>query len=240
MQSKSFLLDQTAPTVTVNIPEGAVYTQGQPVPLTFSCADDQGGSGIASCVGSTPSGSNLPTGTAGMQVLTITATDNVGNVFVKTVNYRVLDATNANGSVGGTVPATLALTLGTPASFGAFTPGVSKDYTTSMTANVVSTAGDAALSVADPSSTATGHLVNGTFSLPSILQARASSALGTGGGAYANVGGSAAPTPLLSYSGPVSNDPVTVSFLQHIGATDGLRTGTYSKTLTFTLSTTTP
>ena len=98
VQSKSFLLDQTAPTITVNIPEGAVYTQGRPVPLTFSCADDQGGSGIASCVGSTPSGSNLPTGTAGPQVLTITATDNVGNVSVKTVNYRVLDATNTNGT----------------------------------------------------------------------------------------------------------------------------------------------
>ena len=114
VQSKSFLLDQTAPTVTVNIPEGAVYTQGQPVPLTFSCADDQGGSGVASCVGSTASGSNLPTGTAGMQVLTITATDNVGNVFVKTVNYRVLDATNVDGDVSGSVPATLGLTLGTP------------------------------------------------------------------------------------------------------------------------------
>ena len=33
VQSKSFLLDQTAPTVTVNIPDGAVYTQGRPVPL---------------------------------------------------------------------------------------------------------------------------------------------------------------------------------------------------------------
>ncbi len=240
VQSKSFLLDQTAPTVTVNIPEGAVYTQGRPVPLTFSCADDQGGSGVASCVGSTPSGANLPTGTAGMQVLTITATDNVGNVFVKTVNYRVLDAVNTNGSAGGTVPATLALTLGTPATFGALTAGVAKDYTAAMSANVVSSAGDAALSVADPSSTATGHLVNGTFSLPSIVQAKASSPGGTGGAAYANVGGSAAPTPLLSYTGPISNDTVSVSFLQHVGATDALRTGSYSKTLTFTLSTTTP
>jgi hypothetical protein len=240
VQSKSFLLDQTAPTVTVNIAEGAVYTQGRPVPLTFSCADDQGGSGVASCVGSTASGSNLPTGTAGMQVLTITATDNVGNVFVKTVNYRVLDAVNTNGSAGGNVPATLALTLGTPAGFGAFIPGVPNDYTATMTAKVVSTAGDAALSVADPSSTATGHLVNGTFSLPSIVQAKASSPGSTGGGGYANVGGSAAPTPLLSYTAPISNDPVTVSFLQHIGATDALRTGSYSKTLTFTLSTTTP
>ena len=35
-------------------------------------------------------------------------------------------------------------------------------------------------------------------------------------------------------------DPVTVGFRQAIGATDVLRAGTYSKTLTFTLSTTTP
>ena len=96
VQSKSFLLDTVAPTITTNIADGAVYTQGQPVPLTFSCADEAGGSGIATtngCVGSTASGSNLPTGTAGMQVLTITATDAVGNVTVKSIKYRVLDAT---------------------------------------------------------------------------------------------------------------------------------------------------
>ena len=54
------------------------------------------------------------------------------------------------GGVGGTVPATLGLTLGAPASFGAFTPGVAKDYTASTTANVISTAGDAALTVRTP------------------------------------------------------------------------------------------
>ena len=32
----------------------------------------------------------------------------------------------AEGTVGGTVPATLSLTLGAPASFGAFTPGVAQ------------------------------------------------------------------------------------------------------------------
>ena len=46
-----------------------------------------------------------------------------------------------------------------PVSFGAFTPGVAKDYTASTTATVTSTAGDAALSA----STAT--LTNGAFSL---------------------------------------------------------------------------
>ena len=37
------------------------------------------------------------------------------------------------GDVGGTVPATLSLTLGAPATFGAFTPGVAKDYTATTT-----------------------------------------------------------------------------------------------------------
>jgi hypothetical protein len=38
----------------------------------------------------------------------------------------------------------------------------------------------------------------------------------------------------------VSNDGVSLGFKQSIGANDPLRTGTYSKTLTFTLSTTNP
>ena len=42
--------------------------------------------------------------------------------------------------------------------------------TASTTATVISSAGDAALSIADPSSTATGHLTNGTFSLNQIAE----------------------------------------------------------------------
>jgi alpha-L-rhamnosidase len=122
--------------------------------------------------------------------------------------------TSANGTVGGTVPATLSLSLGAPAAFGAFTPGVDKDYTAATTATVTSTAGDATLSVSDP-----GHLTNGAFSLPQPLQVSLSKA---------------------SWTGPVSNDPVTIAFTQHIGAHDALRTGSYARTLTFTLSTTDP
>ncbi len=55
--------------------------------------------------------------------------------------------------------------LGAPATFGTFTPGVTRDYTASTTATVTSTAGDATLTVADPSSDHTGHLVNGAFFL---------------------------------------------------------------------------
>jgi hypothetical protein len=149
-------------------------------------------------------------------------------------------ATNiTTAPVSGTVPATLSLTLGAPASFGAFTPGVANDYAAATTATVISSAGDGALSVADPSATATGHLVNGAFALPSPLQAKATSAAGTGN-AFADVGGTAGPTALLAYTGPVSNDAVALSFSQHVGASDALRTGAYGKTLTFTLSTTTP
>jgi glyoxylase-like metal-dependent hydrolase (beta-lactamase superfamily II) len=132
--------------------------------------------------------------------------------------------TNANGSVGGTVPATLALTLGAPATFGAFSPGLLKDYTASTTATVISSAGDATLTVSDPSTSANGHLVNGTFALPSPLQAA----------------GSPLPATVKTWSAPTANEAVTVGFLQHIGVTDALRTGAYSKTLTFTLSTTAP
>ena len=141
--------------------------------------------------------------------------------------------------VGGMVPAQLALTLGPPAAFGGITPGVANDYNASTTANIVSTAANATLSVADPSSTATGHLVNATFSLPQPLQVNATSAGGTGG-ALTAVGGSSSPTTLLTWSAPISNDAATVNFRQSVGANDALRTGTYSKTLTFTLSTTNP
>ena len=53
-----------------------------------------------------------------------------------------------------------------------FTPGVAKDYTASSTATVISTAGDATLTASDPSSTAPGRLVNGSFSLASAAAGR--------------------------------------------------------------------
>ena len=52
--------------------------------------------------------------------------------------------------------------------------------------------------------------------------------------------GSELPATIKTYTGPVSNDAASAEFTQVVNATDALRTGTYSKTLTFTLSTTTP
>ena len=78
---------------------------------------------------------------------------------------------------------------------------------------MISTAGDALLSVADPSPQNTGHLVNGTFFLPQPLQARARNAANTGT-AYNNVGSCGSPLNLLTYSGPISNDAVTMALSQ--------------------------
>ncbi len=55
-----------------------------------------------------------------------------------------------------------------------------------------------------------------------------------------NVGSSASPLNLLTWTGPTSNDAVTLGFSQRVNANDALRTGTYSTALTFTLSTTQP
>jgi predicted amidohydrolase YtcJ len=148
--------------------------------------------------------------------------------------------TEVLGDVNGTVVPTLSLTLGAPANFGPFAAGQGQDYTATTTANVVSTAGNGALTVHDRSSNATGRLVNGSFSLAQPLQAQAASSKGGVAAAMAPVGGSSSPTALLTYSGPVSNDMLTLAFKQTVGAGEALRTGSYSKTLTFTLSTTAP
>ena len=72
-------------------------------------------------------------------------------------------------------PRALALTLGPPAAFGSFIPGVTQDYSAATTAQVTSTGADAALSVLDASSTATGRLTNGTYALTDPLQIAANS-----------------------------------------------------------------
>jgi hypothetical protein len=152
----------------------------------------------------------------------VTISDRYGAADLATATELVQVPATATGTVGGTVPATLSLTLGAPAGFGAFTPGVAKEYVATTTATVLSTAGDAALTVADPAGD--GHLVNGAFSLPQPLQVQHTSL----------------PATVKTWSGPTSNESVPIEFEQAIGANDALRTGTYAKTLTFTLSTTSP
>jgi hypothetical protein len=171
----------------------------------------------------------------GMHTIAYRATDAAGNRSeVGSRTLRIDKPSEVDGDVIGSVPATLSLALGAPPSFGRFQVGVAQTYTAAGTATVTSSAGDAALTVADPSNFATGRLLNGQFALTQPLQVRA------GTGAFAPLGGLASPTALLAYGGPVSSSPVALEFRQSIGANEALRTGAYTKTLTFTLSTTTP
>jgi X-Pro dipeptidyl-peptidase len=212
--SGGFVTDTTAPTMTP-VPSDMTVdtTDASGATVTFAtptATDDLDPNPIVTC---TPaSGTKFKVGTT---TVTCAAKDANGNASASgSFDVTVRFASSTSGTVSGDVPATLSLTLGGPATFGAFAPGVDGDYTASTTANVVSSAGDATLSVSDP-----GHLTNGAFSLPSPLQVSLSK---------------------TSWTGPVSNDSVAIAFGQHIGANDALRTGTYSQTLTFTLSTTTP
>jgi hypothetical protein len=145
-----------------------------------------------------------------------------------------LAGASAPGDVSGTVPATLSLSLSGPVNLGQFVVGKAADYTGTTVATVNSSAGDAQLSVLDAGSDHPGHLVNGAFSLAQPLQAAAGTA------AFAPLRADNGPLALRSWAGPVANDQTTLAFKQTIGANEGLRTGTYGKTLTFTLSTTQP
>ena len=54
------------------------------------------------------------------------------------------------------------------------------------------------------------------------------------------VGGAGAPTPLLTWTAPQTNRSATLTVAQSIANTETLVAGTYSKTLTFSVSTTSP
>jgi hypothetical protein len=59
----------------------------QTVLADWTATDDQ--SGIASAVGTVPSGSPIDTGTVGTKTFSVTATDNAGNQTTVTVTYSV-------------------------------------------------------------------------------------------------------------------------------------------------------
>jgi hypothetical protein len=229
--------DTTPPTISLVTPgDGATYTVGQTVLASYSCVD---ASGIADCTGPVGNGQEIDTTRAGDFVFTITAHDRAGNANNASAAYKIVVADSDPGPVDGGGAPTLTLTLGSAPAFAPFTPGQPQTYSASMTATVLSTAGDALRTAADPSAIAPGHLLNGTTAMPQPLSASASSAIGTSA-PEAPIGDTANPTSLLTYGGPVTNDQVTLTFKQAIGATDALRTGSYAKTFVFTLSTTRP
>ncbi len=213
---------------------------GTPLPAATAPTAQNPGGTRSSCVVNV---NFRPTATNRTSVTRLLVTSNADNGSESV--YLVGNSTgDALGGVGGDVASMLSLTVNQAASFGSFAPATARNYDAAAAATVISTAGDAKLSVTDPSAVATGRLVNtngGTFSLPQLLQVRANNA-GNTGTTYSSLSSTAGtPVDLLTYTGPTAGaDNVTLNFRQAIGATDPLRSGSYSKTLTFTLSTTTP
>ena len=88
------LIDATPPTVTLRTPpDGATYAVGQEVLADYECADESGGSGLESCVGTVANGAAIDTGSAGDKTLTVTAQDQASNTRVVTHTYHVAPPT---------------------------------------------------------------------------------------------------------------------------------------------------
>lgn len=82
-------VDRTAPAITINpeVFDGAVYARGQSVPFTYSCEDDF--VGLQACDASQTG--HLNTSMPGSYLVSVTASDRLGNVRVRNANYLVVE-----------------------------------------------------------------------------------------------------------------------------------------------------
>lgn len=85
--------EATDPAVEIMSPQdGAAYAHATKVDANYSCADNPGGSGIATCTGTVTQGAPIDTSTLGDHDFTVTATDVAGNTTEVTHTYTVTDA----------------------------------------------------------------------------------------------------------------------------------------------------
>jgi hypothetical protein len=77
----SVKIDKTAPTISLAAPTATNYTPFSNMAASYTCADTAGvaQSGVATCSGNTPSGSNIDTVPLGPKTFTVNATDKAGN-----------------------------------------------------------------------------------------------------------------------------------------------------------------
>jgi len=101
-------VDKKPPQITITAPAATAYVLNQGVASNYSCTD--GGSGLATCAGPVPSGSNFDTAAVGSKAFTVNASDAVSNTSAQSVNYNVgygacllYDTTHAAKS-GSTIP----------------------------------------------------------------------------------------------------------------------------------------
>ena len=84
------VVDQAPPAISLTAPaDGAVYSLGQSVVAAYSCEDQPGASGVASCHGTVPSGASVDTSSFGKHSFEVSASDRAGNTSSKIVTYTV-------------------------------------------------------------------------------------------------------------------------------------------------------
>ena len=84
------VVDQAPPEIGLSAPEdGATYSLGQRVLAAYSCSDQEGGSGVASCTGTVANGAPVDTSSFGEHTFEVTASDNAGNTSSRAVSYTV-------------------------------------------------------------------------------------------------------------------------------------------------------
>ncbi|MFL6255313.1 MAG: SBBP repeat-containing protein [Pyrinomonadaceae bacterium] len=102
-------IDKRPPVINITSPTAGIYLLNQLVLVHFNCTD--GGSGVATCSGTSTTGSSLNTSSAGMKIFTVTAADMVGNAAAPsevgyTISYgvRVLSDVSKAAKSGSTIP----------------------------------------------------------------------------------------------------------------------------------------
>lgn len=99
------VVDRSPPEVRLSTPaDGASYTLGRSVFADFSCADEEGGSGLASCIGDVTNGQAIDTATIGQKDFTVRASDSAGNRATKTHSTASSTTSPASSSPSRTHP----------------------------------------------------------------------------------------------------------------------------------------
>lgn len=107
------MVDKKPPSITITTPAVTQYVLNQSTPAAYTCSDS--GSGMATCNGPVPSGTNFNTKVAGTVSFSVNAGDNVGNTSNASVTYTIIygqcllyDPTKA-AKIGSTIPIKLQL-----------------------------------------------------------------------------------------------------------------------------------
>jgi lysophospholipase L1-like esterase len=88
------VIDVTSPEIDLRNPAAdSVLEHRETSDADYSCTDEPGGSGLATCEGTVPNGDPIPTDALGDHEFTVDAADNAGNEASLTHVYTVIDVT---------------------------------------------------------------------------------------------------------------------------------------------------